>query len=291
METKNHRNNRHFNRSNKKFHNKNRENFKPRETRSPRSENSNFAFAIKHNPETLCSFVVKENIKSFEEISQSLTEIVKSSNIIVVSIPETLKEALQSAILQAFPKSDISCKTYTNQNENILHNNAFNEHESNIFIATNSNALPRPHSIEVLKTYLRKENAIITVPLVYNTNSQIQPYCLRLPNLISSLKISLGCKKSKETLQMLERGTTGYYKVHRIHNTHSQILCINSKAFAKLHLFPLEESEVSQIKFFEKLKTLGNTFFVPMARCIELQPKNIQKKPLKKLLYLLTHVF
>lgn len=243
---------------------------------------------------TLCSFVILENHDSRLTL-KILDDIVKSEtmNNIVVSIHEKSFESVKSAISEHFKgRQDIFIfHQYCCCNINNIHNKAFKTRESDIFFVTHSGMEPRPHSLNILKSYLYKENTIAVAPTVYTESGQIQKYSVRIPTLCDQIKVMLGSRTTAQKLMMMERGESGYYKIHKVIGTFAPF-AVNSKVFKRSGMFTLTRDEKSsRFTFFKKANKLGTVLFVPSARMIEHQSPEPNVCLLSKICYFITNVF
>ncbi len=247
----------------------------------------------------LCSFVILQG-SNFDSTMDTLQDIASEDIAnIVISIPtdafsetvQYIEENLQNV------KERFTFASYTqNLSEFQVHNNAFKiasqKNESDIFFVTNSSMLPREYSIEILRKYLSRENSVAVVPTVYNQALEIQRYCLRFPSVLAKLKCLLGCKKTTAKLCMMERGNAGYYKIHRTDISLSQSLFVNSAIFKTIGMFPrCRDSNSALYSFYKKLSKHGTKLFVPTARFIELQPREMKRCVFSRVCYFLKNVF
>ena len=90
---------------------------------------------------------------------------------------------------------------------------------------------------------------------------------------------------------MMERGETGYYKIHKIPATLAPF-AVNSKAFAEIGGFEkTKDEESSRFTFFKKLNKHGVTSFVPTARFVEIQSAKPSVCFATKLCYFIKNIF
>ena len=245
----------------------------------------------------LCSFVILPS-SNFDSTMDTLQDISSEDiSTIVISIPsETFSSTVQyiEENMQDVKERFLFASYSTKTSEFQVHNNAFKlaKNENDMFFATNSSMIAREYAIEILRKYLSRENSVAVIPTVYNKECEIQKYCLRFPSLITKLKCLLGCKKTKTKLCMMERGSSGYYKIHRTDISLSQSIFVNSSIFKTIGMFPkCRDSHSALYSFYKKLSKYGTTLFVPTARFIELQPRQQKCCIFSRMCYFLKNVF
>lgn len=258
---------------------------KPR-TEKPKTQESKYSLGEKR---ALCSFFVYKNadantlLRSVEKLSYSVEKIV-------VSIPSQ-SESLTDT-LKATKCENISIREYNDECEHTVHNCVFNEFTSDIFVIANSNIEPREYSVDILQKYLTHENVVATVPTVYNKDLQLNHYCLRFSTLLSSAKILFGLKSEANRLIMMERGESGYYRIHRVDASKSQLVVINSLAFKTIGMFPTcGDSFTRLFQFYKNIMKCGMTLFVPTARIIEHSEKTPTRSIVSRICYMMCNVF
>ncbi len=242
----------------------------------------------------LYSFIIN-NRTDKQTTMNILHSILKGEmDIVVISIHKSIKDIMQDEISKEFSKNQeqIFFQFYNKESEYTLHNKAFIAHESDIFIATNSNMEPRQNAIEILKKSLLKDNTVISVPTVYDKNLIIQKYCLRSPTLLSRIKILFGSKKETLRLHMMDKGEGSYYKTHKISASLSQIVVLNSKAFKNAGMFPKKmDNHANIFIFYKNMLHNGVALFNPTARFIEHGKASTKKCCISKICYFVKNVF
>lgn len=258
--------------------------------RKPKIEQPEPKFSL-GDEKAICSFVVLSGC-DVSVVVASIDIIKNSAETIVIWVPSNNDTTIEA--IENIKSEKIVVQKYTNESETDLHNRVFDEYSSDIFIVTNSNVQPRPYALNILKKYLFHDSSVITVPTVYNTNTHILHYCLRFPKLISYIKILCGVKSEKQRLVMMERGENGYYRIHRVDASKSQLMVINSNALRSIggKLSVCSDSTVKSLDFYKRiLKSGGITLFVPTARIIEHSKATPKGSIASWLCYIMRNVF
>lgn len=240
----------------------------------------------------LCSFVILQNGNL--DLLRNTLKIFSRENIlshIVISLHSSFFQ-IQHEIEKYFDKNKTTITIYTSESENELHNKAFVTKESDVFIITNSNIEPRQYATEILTKYILRNDCLASSPLVYNPLLEIQKYCMRFPTFLIHIKILFGSKAEKDRLYMMERGEGGYYKIHKIGLSISQIFAVNSQAFASIGLLPTtSDNTINKLRFYKKIAKNGITLHISNARCIENASLPSGRNIFLRLFYLLSNVF
>lgn len=275
---------------NTKFEKKFENNHKPKNEK-PKTEKYDTKQIKLNGEKTLCSFVISKesNITKTLHILEKLS--TENINNLVISIPHSEFSEISTKISELKIQIPTDIISYSST-EFQAHNNAFQMHESDIFLVMSSSIEPRPYAIEVLKRYLSREYSVAVVPTVYNANLEIQKYCLRFPSIISKFRCIFGCKKTAKKLIMMERGDSGYYKIHRTDASLSQSFVVNSKIFKQIKMFPkYKDTKTTIFMFYKKLSQYGTTLFVPSSRFIEHKTLTKTTCIISKICYFLKNVF